>query len=539
MVQARPWPLQIHWLIIIAVVAAVYGRSLAFDFIQDDYYLLRPWSSAELASVFHGPWDPKLWEPVFYRPLCTAWYAAMFWLFGLNATAIHFVSLVIVTALTLLLRSVVVRETGSHRLGLFGGVLLLLHPALSVSSVVWATSQHVFLGMICAVIAVRTWQWCRSGPDRRWLALIPPLAAGMMFREDVVLVAPALLVAQFARARLVGDVPAPRLRLVGRMGAILALAFALRYWLLGGLGGYGWIVIEDLHNAWRQGPRHALLTPAPGTPGAIAAAAVMTVGFIVGSIVLWRRGEPRLRALWTLGIAAMLSVNFAQFQFPAPMRFGLMTTLATLALTAAAGALGQVILAHAGRVVAGVVIAAALLPLAHTSRYAYSDRWSCNSLQFEVEMANEPVTTPDIRAFLLDLPRQCAGQTFVRLNESAPVLAWGLAAPGAEGIRRMSEQAATWLITPSATTTRFKVRATDASSGPSSVRFRTDAGDETTVRLNSTEWREVAIPLRSSWLTRLRARHRLDMDVDGGLGSMPAVELSPLLLTSGLSGRLP
>lgn len=513
---------------LVGMVGVVYGASLGFGFMQDDYFLLRPWSAAEIHSVFHGPYDPQGREPVFYRPLCSVWYAAMFWLFGLNATALHAVSLVIVTTLSLLVASVITRETGSRNLGLAGAAFLLVHPALAISSVAWITSQHVFLGMICAVSALRVWQWCRTGSDWRWVALVPPVGAGLLLREDVVMTVPAMLIAQAVRARLVGDMAPPRARLVGAIAATLAAAFAVRFWLLGGLGGYGFFpTVWGLFANWQRGPRHALLTPTADVSGSLASSLIVATIFVLGSILLWRHGAPRARALWVMGMALLACTNLPLFQFATPMRFGLMTTLAIFALTPAAAALAAFLHARAGRVVTVTVVAVALLVLGWTSRHAINEWDTCDSPEVEQQLADEAAMTPDIARFLRSIVARCAAGTFARLNDEAPVLAWGVNGAQTDPMMQLSGDSATWLIAPAAKMARVRIRATGANGDRApSLRWRTEAGAETVVRLDSAEWRDLTIPLETNWLTRLRARHRLDLRVETEVNA--SIELTPL-----------
>jgi hypothetical protein len=201
--------------------------------------------------------------------------------------------------------------------------------------------------------------------------------------------------------------------------------------------------------------------------------------------------------------------NLPLFQWATPMRFGLMTSLGVLALAPAAMALGEWLLARGGRGIAAAAALAALLGLAWTSRHAYQEWWTCDSPDVERRLAGEPQTTPDIARFLRSVEARCAAGAFVRLNDFAPVLAWGPDEPDAAGVTHVMGRTATWLIARQAAGVRFAVRA--PAPIPSMARFRSASGEVAVVRLDAAGWQDVELALDDTLLTRLRGRHRVDL----------------------------
>ena len=118
-----------------AGLAVAYGGRVDVGLYYDDYHLVRPWSFIELRRAWLGSWDPTGIEPAFYRPLTAALYATRFHLFALNATAMHYVSLIGHGVCAVLLGWFLRREGAAVSLAAFGSWLYAVHPAFPYAQV--------------------------------------------------------------------------------------------------------------------------------------------------------------------------------------------------------------------------------------------------------------------------------------------------------------------------------------------------------------------------------------------------------------------
>src|ERR1017187_5785922 len=189
-----------------ACVALIHGHVLTFGLRLDDYLVLRPWTGAELASVWHGSWDPLQFEPHYFRPL-TAWtYAAEFFVFGLNAWPMHALSLAMLVAVAWLLAMFLWTETRPARpdqpnagpvdqtsgplfpwIAFLGGALYVAHPCVLHGETAWVLDQMHLMSSLCVLLALRAWQRHRAGALRRWWAVACWIATGTLVKEDVVM----------------------------------------------------------------------------------------------------------------------------------------------------------------------------------------------------------------------------------------------------------------------------------------------------------------------------------------------------------------
>ena len=129
-------------LALLAVLAAgatalVHHRVAGLPLINDDYLVLRPWSRAELLSTFTGTWDPYHFNEVYHRPLESLLQAAQFWAFGINAGALHLLSLAGVALVGWLLGIFVKRESDSVVAAGAAVLIFIAHPALPDAVSAW------------------------------------------------------------------------------------------------------------------------------------------------------------------------------------------------------------------------------------------------------------------------------------------------------------------------------------------------------------------------------------------------------------------
>jgi hypothetical protein len=140
--------------------------------------------------------------------------------------ALHLVTLLLLFAAAWLLGSIVAEECDDARCGAVAALLFVTHPQTPASLAAWISQVFHLAPLLCALAAIRTWQHTRArGRAIGWAGVMAWLAAGVLFKEDTIMVVPALLLWHALRRRLIGDVPAitPR-ALVGMLAGVLAYA---------------------------------------------------------------------------------------------------------------------------------------------------------------------------------------------------------------------------------------------------------------------------------------------------------------------------
>lgn len=240
----------------VAVVLAMYLRTLHFGLYWDDFDDLRPWTWADLARAFVGPYQPWAREGIyFYRPLTSVYFASATWLFGLNATMLHVIPLLVISIAATLTGVFAQRETQSRAVGIMGTVIYAAHPLTASAIGPWIANQYQGLLVIAVLAALLIWQPL----PRRELRLTPALCAAIIaaawLKEDGLMLAPAILAVHAMRALITRDVPMPSRRAAGAFLGIAAALMLWRAWWLPSQLGYGAPEITamaiNVSRAWR------------------------------------------------------------------------------------------------------------------------------------------------------------------------------------------------------------------------------------------------------------------------------------------------
>lgn len=175
-------------LVLVALVAAVYGRSLAGGFVYDDsvYVSHNPdvfsdWSvqSVRWAFTTHyfSNWHPLTW--LSYRIDGSLW--------GRRPAGFHATNVLLHAAGAVLAYLVLRRATGDRGPSLFAAALWAVHP-LHVESVAWISSRKDVLSMLCAWLALGAYgAWARTGRRGWYAAALAAFAAGMMAKQTIAL----------------------------------------------------------------------------------------------------------------------------------------------------------------------------------------------------------------------------------------------------------------------------------------------------------------------------------------------------------------
>jgi hypothetical protein len=207
----------------------LYGRTLTFGFDWDDYHFLRPYTMAEVARAWTGPWDARDGiEVPFYRPVTIALYAARVWLLGPRSLALHALS-VALFAMAAVLTMVWLRRLEVSQTALAAGTLAFVtHPVMPASAVVWITSQMHLLELLLVLTALIV----ATRDPRQWRWLIALQLVTVLVKEDAVMLAPAI-----AAVWIIRGIRVPRAWIVAS-AAVIVSYLAVRTWALAGWGGY-------------------------------------------------------------------------------------------------------------------------------------------------------------------------------------------------------------------------------------------------------------------------------------------------------------
>jgi hypothetical protein len=504
------------FIVALITTLAVYAHTLRFGFRYDDYHVLRPATTAELLQVLHGSWDPTQIESAFYRPLTAWWYALRFALFGLNAVAQHAVSLAGMILCAVLVGLFVRRETESDRAALLATGLYAVHPTLAYSQAVWLTNQMHLIASLVVLLALLAWQRARTRSASAWWPIAALQIAGFGVKEDLVMLAPLLLVLTAARRLMRRDVPWPP-RSVTALGLAFPIGlFALRYEMLGRLGGYGPLPAFDrawtnfstgLVRVFRQLPAKRPWEPFVS----VFAQTLVAAGTVLG---LLRRREAHL-----LVTGVVLAIAFdAPFVFISKAeQYHLIALGAVLALTGAVEVLVSLVPARAPRVAIASALALAFVPFVPLTRNIADDFAPCSAITLHTDdiVVDWWVVPTEIRSWLRGKAAACTAGTLTPLPRALRRATWGYGVEMDEQGRPFEWTSEHGLImVPRGTTSvTIEIRRTNASDqAPATVRVRSGGSTET-LTLTSAEWRTAVVPVGAtigSWLTRM---HRVDIDV--------------------------
>lgn len=299
-----------HALVLLALTLLLYGRTLTFGLMWDDFAALRarPWSA--VLGAWTGGWEPNGVWPDFYRPLSIALYDTLFRVFGHHDAALHALTLALLWLVAWLVRTFVARETGAACTGLIAAMLVLAHPETPSSLAAWVSQLFHLSAALAVLAAMLTWQRSREGGLRGWLATLLWLTVGVLVKEDVVMVAPVLVVWQWWRARLIGDVARPSASVLTAIGTWMATYAAVRTLALGSLGGYPppapARAALNLLEAWLYTFGYQF------TPTAASMGAVSGAGIVALFALAWRarrETRPALRLLAAYGLTLGAGVS--------------------------------------------------------------------------------------------------------------------------------------------------------------------------------------------------------------------------------------
>ena len=505
-------------IVVIAVTAtfAAYAPTLHFGFRYDDYHVLRPATTAELVQVLHGSWDPTQIESAFYRPVTAWWYALRFELFGLNAVAQHALSLAGMIACAVLVGLFVWRETESRRAALFATALYAVHPSLAYSQAVWLTNQMHLLASLVVLLALLAWQRARTRSMAAWWPIAALQLVGFGIKEDLVMLAPLLLALTAVRRLMRRDIPWPAWAVVVVGLAFPVGLFALRYEMLGRLGGYGPLPAADrawtnfstgLVKVFRQLPAKR-----PWEPFVSAYSQLLIASGVVLGLLRHREAH-----LLVTGVVLALAFD-APFVFISKAeQYHLIALGAVLALTGAIEVLVSLAPPRVPQLAVASALAVATLPFVPLTRNIADDFAPCSAITLRTDdiVVDWWVVPHEIQQWLRRKADACRSGTLVPLPDGIVAATWAFGLEQDETGRpfQWTSEHAQLLVARSMRAVPLEVRRTNATDqAPATVRLASGGSTET-ITLTSPDWQTVTVPVRATIGSWLRKMHRVDIDV--------------------------
>ncbi len=297
----------------------VYTGHIATGLYYDDYHFVRPWPWLDLRRVWFGSWDPTGIESVFYRPL-TAWlFAARFWLFGINTTAMHVVSVLGHGLCALLLGWFLRREHAPRPIAALGVWTYAVYPVFPHAQVSWLTNQMHLAESMVVITALIWWQGLRAAPPLRWLTLACLTVIAFLIKEDGAMLPSVLLALTIAHSLADGRANVRRLTAIGVGAVVLTVGLAaFRYERLQALGGYGVPSLGGGYANLLKGIEGALFLWPTRRPWQ-AVSSCIAIASIVTALTLARQRSAHWRlvaaSLATIGV---LGLNVATLLLPRP-----------------------------------------------------------------------------------------------------------------------------------------------------------------------------------------------------------------------------
>ncbi|MGH9408199.1 MAG: ArnT family glycosyltransferase [Vicinamibacterales bacterium] len=561
-------------LVALAGVLAVYAGQLRIGLYYDDYGFVRPWSLIDLHRVWYGSWDPTGIEPTFYRPLAAYLYAGRFWLFGLNATAMHAVSIAGHVLCAVLVGWFLRRERSGAAFALFGVWLYAVFPAFPYAQVSWLTNQIHLAESIVVLGALLVWQVVRDRTLIWWTPIALLAIAVFLIKEDGVMLLPAIVSLTLLRSWL-DDSRSLRRWLPHAAIALLVATglMALRAERLGRLGGYGWPSIGQAEINYVKGIQETLLLW-PTRPRWQALASAIAIAALLGGLVTtrWRHGR---RVLWTIwaGIALLLCRNLTSLLLPSteplvawqPLAGGIAVSALTIGVGVAASYSGRsvrfvvgtglvlffwfnlpfvlvskreqyhllglaavLVLAGAAQALyerierpmtrraGAVLLLAATVPFLLLARHLGADFLPCAPMVAADNISAWWVVPDEIKSYVARRSEACHSGAAVPPLSELPLVSWGVydqqRDPGEPAYRWTADQAV--LLARRATTTMtLALRQPEATTArPVVVTIDSDSR-HTVVTLASKDWQYATVPLSPGLLAWIRAGQRVDIRV--------------------------
>ena len=531
-------------LLLVASLSAflLYRQTLTYGFDYDDYHFTRPYSRADVAAAFRGPWDSAGIERSYYRPLTIAFYAARFERIGINATAHHALSLALFSIAAALAGWFALRLTRSLLIGALATVLYVVHPAMPYSLVAWVTNQMHLLESIVILSALIWWDMVHRRGVLWWLPLLGFAIVAFLIKEDGIMLLPCIVVLHLVRRHIADQrlPPIPRWFLAAGVVVLLFLV-GVRQWALTAhvsakLPAAGVALTNYLHGL------NGLLRLVPADRRWQLTASWFVTVAPLAAILVWRRLPAEARITMTSGIAIALLFNLP-FVFITKAEQMHLVALGVVLLLA--GSCAGLMRAAPGRVAStalALACAAGLACLGAVARDIARDFEPYGPVVLaHDEMVRGWVAVPDdLREYLARKrlpgasrslsPDPSLALDLVRFGTHAPERA-----PDGVHYRWMSGSHAELLIRGGTRKVTIPLRhAIEVFREPARVRITTDGRVVDEIVLGTSEWRMSTTTMASDQAPGLQRMHRLVIAIDHAWRPMQIIPGSQDSRTLGL-----
>ncbi len=499
----------------LALALATHALTLRFALQPGDYALLRPFTQGESLAVLSGPWaaaDSGL--GAYYRPAAAILFGGLFEILGVHARWLHALALLEVAAVIWFAALFAARE-GGVRAGIVTGLLFAVHPLLPGAASVSAGALATLTSLALAGLALLRWQRART--DLRLLAWWPIFALigiGTFVREDLIVLAPALLLLQWWRARNIGDVRPPNVAVVAGavatlvgVGAIRAAAFPHLPLLANGAPA----LLSQLVAAL-TGAAHAVAARAAASPLSVVASVVAVIGtaLMLGAVLWAAAAVARTPSAPATPIAHTGAVLVLAFTLPLlidPSRTEARLPFLVFAAALLAGAGIITLLERLPAFPAAFALVVVATPLAWSQHVQMRDYLAPCHGGNTVTLLPTPPVAGEARA------SACTSGLEAPLDEQMPVMQWSAGPRRVIWLAR-DAQSVTFSLTPPASLT-----------GDVEIHVDVDGASHTAV-LHPDARTRLTYRLRSSFLQRARGGHWIDLRTDTDMDLPLATDVS-------------
>jgi hypothetical protein len=243
-------------------------------------------------------------------------FAGRFWLFGLNTTAMHAVSIAVHALCAVMVGWFLRREGSGTGIALLGVLLYAAHPSLPQAQVSWLTNQMHLTESLMVLLTLLTWQGSRER-SLLWLPIAVLAIAIFLVKEDGLMLLPSLALLTALRSVVLRTgLPTRWPLLLGSGVALCGALVALRFERLGRLGGYGVPTLATGYANFTKGIGATLFLWPTRTPWQAVASGMAILAIAVGlAFGRWRHNR-RLLFVSGLGLAIALCFNLPPISFP-------------------------------------------------------------------------------------------------------------------------------------------------------------------------------------------------------------------------------
>jgi len=516
-------------------VVLLYGFTLTYGFDYDDYHFVRPYTRAEVAAAFHGPWDAAAIERPYYRPLTILFFALRFEALGINAFAHHALSLALFALAAALAGWLVFRLTHSIWFGALAMLFFVAHPGTPYSLVAWATNQMHLIECVVVLAALAWWDVVRKWHAVWWMPLLGFAAAAFLIKEDGVMLLPVVLILHIIRCWRSDDEgatapPEPRIAIrqvlppFGFLAAAVILTAALlgtRAWALADVATTRHPPLGVALNNYIRGLYGLFRLVPADRPWQVGASGFVTL-VPVAALALSRRSDrgSRLTAASGLAIAMLFDLPFIFITKAEQLHF-----VALGAAVFLAGTCAIVLTALRARVVRyifalGSVGGLVLLALVSRDIARDFDPYGPVVLAHDEIVQTWAAVPADLRRFVAR-KREPGAKSALSAD---PSVVLDLVTFGAHGPERtpdrinyhwMAGTRTDILVTARARTITIPLRhAIEVFREPARVRVSVDGRVVDDLVLSTPDWRVSQTALRQADISPLRRMHRVVIAID-------------------------